>query len=286
MSQKTNNSESRNTGGDEVTNATIDVEQLQALTNKFLVEMVNKVSAMFPMRGLKEVLSFQCNEFATNLFQAILTVLEKKEQGVSEEKGKNKKAYQELKKQLRDTIKTMVENIEKWETPLGEIEYGEETSPETVAPISQKVAEKLIIGGVKAEQEHSFPDLKEKGEEAVMKEESQKLIKSLGEQREKYSPFIYASGEEEIIHLRGQVEGLTRIIDRIKPLVETDPRYKVIVLIGSREKITTEELGDALGLTAGKLSRLLKELKKLEMIDVNENGDIVLKPRKSEEEIQ
>nr|MDO8079548.1 hypothetical protein [Candidatus Freyarchaeota archaeon] len=285
MIQKTNDSESRNPGVDAGTTAVIDVEQLQTLTKKYLGEMVNKVSAMFPMRGLKEVLRFQCNEFASNLFRAILTVLEKKEEEAGEEKEKNK-IYQELKKQLRNTLKKMVENIEKWGKPLGEKEHEEETSIETVAPISQKVAEKLIVGGVKAEQKQSFPELKEKGEDAVMKEESQKLIKSLGEQREKYSPFIYSSGEEEIIHLRGQVEGLTRIIDRIKPLVETDPRYKVIVLIGSREKITTEELGDSLGLTAGKLSRLLKELRKLEMIDVNENGEIVLKPRKSEEETQ
>lgn len=286
MSQKTNGSDPGKPRIDAGTNTIIDVEQLQSLTNKYLGEMVNKVSAMFPMRGLKEVLRFQCNEFASNLFQAILTVLEKKEEEVGEEKGKNKKAYQELKKQLRNTLKKMVFNIEKWGTPIDEIEHGEETSTETVAPISQKVAEKLIVGGVKAEQEQSFPELKEKGEEAVMKEESQKLIKTLGEQREKYSPFIYDSKEEEIIHLRGQVEGLTRIIDRIKPLVETDPRYKLVVFVGNKGKTTFPEVSEALSLTEGKLSRLLKELRKLEIIDVNENGEIFLKPRKSEEEIQ
>lgn len=276
MSQKTSNSESRNSSGDGVTNNVIDMEQLQALTNKYLVEMVNRVSAMFPMRGLREVLSFQSNEFATNLFQAILTILEKKEQEVGEEKGKNKKAYQELKKQLKHTLKKMVENIEKWGTPLEEIEQGEETSGEIIAPLSQKVAEKLIIGGVKEEQKQSFPILREKGEDTVMTEESQKLIKTLGEQRENYSPFIYASRDEEIIHLRGQVEGLTRIIDRIKPLIETDPRYKVIIFVGNKGKTTTKEISNALGLNEQKLSRLLKELKKLEIINIDTNGEIYL----------
>jgi hypothetical protein len=285
MSRKINDSNTKNSGVDAETKFVINVEQLQALTNKHLEKMVNNVSTMFPMRGLNEVLRFQSKEFASNLFQTVLTVLEKEEEEAGEEKGESKQIYQELKKQLKNTLRKMTSNMKKWETSLGEMEQGEETSMETVAPISQKVAEKLIVGGIKGEQEHSFPKLKEKEEEAIMIEEGQKLIKSLGEQREKYSPFIYASGEEEIIHLRGQVEGLTRIIDRIKPLVETDPRYKAIVFIGDKGKITAEELDDALGLTSGKRDRLLKELRKLEMIEVNENREIVLKPKKSKEEI-
>lgn len=259
-----------------MTGNVIDIEQLQTLTNKYLVEMVNRVSAMFPIRGLKEVLSAQCNTFASNLFQAILNILEIKEQEIGGESGKNRKAYQELKKQLQRTIKKMVGNIEKWGTHLEELEQGEGTSTEIVAPLSQKVAEKLIVGGVKEEQAQSFPILKEKGEDAVMTEESQKLIKTLGEQRENYSPFIYASRDEEIIHLRGQVEGLTRIIDRIKPLIETDPRYKVIIFVGNKGKTTTKEVSIALGLNEQKLSRLLKELKKLEIINIDTNGEIYL----------
>ncbi|MEM3588204.1 MAG: hypothetical protein QXO71_12905, partial [Candidatus Jordarchaeaceae archaeon] len=122
MSQKTNNNPKPiKPTGDGVINTTIDLAQLQALTNKYLTEMVNRVSAMFPMRGLREVLSFQCNELATNLFQAIITVLEEKEKEVDEGEGKNKReAYQELKKQLKHTLKKMIENIEKWGTPFGE----------------------------------------------------------------------------------------------------------------------------------------------------------------------
>lgn len=78
MNQKINDSDTKNPSLDAEINAVIDVEQLQVLTNKHLEEMVNKVSAMFPMRGLSEFLRFQSNEFASNLFQAILTVLEKK----------------------------------------------------------------------------------------------------------------------------------------------------------------------------------------------------------------
>ncbi|MEM3593178.1 MAG: hypothetical protein QXS27_00450, partial [Candidatus Jordarchaeaceae archaeon] len=136
------------------------------------------------------------------------------------------------------------------------------------------------VGGVKEEQKQSFPLLKEKGEDAVMREESQKLIKTLGEQRENYSPFVYASRDEEIIHLRGQVEGLTRIIDRIKPLIETDPRYKIIVFVGNKGKTTIGEVISALGLNEQKLGRLLKELKKLEIINIDANGEIYLKTKK------
>jgi hypothetical protein len=285
MSRKINDSDTKNPSVNEEINAVIDVEQLQALTNKHLDEMVKKVSTMFPMRGLNEFLRFQSNEFALNLFQAILTVMEKKAEGKVEERDENAQVYQEFKKQLKHTLSKIIENIEKWGTPSKEGENGEEASIDTAAPASQIAAEKAIVGGVKVEQEQSF-NLKEKNKDSVMKEEIQKVIKYLGEQREKYTPFIYDSGEEELVYLRGQVEGLTRIIDRIKPLAETDPRYRAIFFIGNKGETTAEELGGDLGLAEAKLKSLIKELKKLEIIDLNENGAIILKPIKREEQTQ
>lgn len=84
---------------------------------------------------------------------------------------------------MKHTLSKIIENIEKWGTPLGERDSEEETSVENAVPVSPKVMSKAVFGGVKVEQEQSLPELKEEKKEKLSDNEDQKLIRFLGEQR-------------------------------------------------------------------------------------------------------
>ncbi|MBS7249600.1 MAG: hypothetical protein KIH08_03255 [Candidatus Freyarchaeota archaeon] len=237
-------------------------------------EVVQGIKARFPIKGLEIVAGQAFDSALEKHFDSLLSIWGSKlkrsplKNNASRESSETSKRSQDFgpsggfSPQSRIKTSEILESSGRGLTPPpnanSQIGMEEEEKVESLVRDYQKRIDELMLG-IKARDSKILE----------LKKEIEKLQKSIEIlETQASSPFIYPTSpnSEEVIHIQNQMRSLMEFMRRITPILNKDPKYRIMFLLKRVGKSPISKLGEELGIPPQKLDSLLKELETMKII--------------------
>lgn len=237
-------------------------------------EVVRGITARFPIKGLEMVAGQTFDSALEKHFDSLLSIWGSKpkrsplKNSASRESSETSKRFQDFgsrsgfSPQSRAGTNNISERSGGGLTPPlnthSQTDMEGEEKVESLVRDYQKRIDELLLG-IKA-RDSKILELKKEIEKL------QKLIELLETQAS--SPFIYSASpdSEEVVHIQNQMRSLMEFMRRITPILNRDPKYRIMFLLKRVGKSPISKLGEELGIPPQKLDPLLKELETMKII--------------------
>jgi len=244
--------------------------KLMGCVAKIRNELVQGITMKFPIKGLEMVVGQVFDGAIEKHFDSLLKILDLKHSPLKDNSSKVESSksrifdsrgyvYSQSKVKVSDAVKRSEENVNL------SLDTRVQTGAETVGKIDERVISEYqkrideLMLGIKAR------DSKILG----LKREIEKLQKSLELlQAQASSPFIYSASpnQEEAIHIQNQLRSMMEFMRRITPILNKDPKYKIMFFLKRVGKAPASKLGEELGIPPKELDSLIKELETMKII--------------------
>jgi hypothetical protein len=245
-------------------------EKLMGCIAKIRNELVQGITVKFPIKGLEMVVGQVFDGAIEKHFDSLLKILDLKHSPLKEYSSKVESSksrifdsrgyvYSHSKVKVSDVVERSEENVNL--SPSTLVQTGAETDgkiDERVISEYQKRIDELILG-IKARDSKILE----------LKREIEKLQKSLELlQAQASSPFIYSASpnQEEAIHIQNQLRSMMEFMRRITPILNKDPKYKIMFFLKRVGKAPASKLSEELGIPPKELDSLIKELETMKII--------------------
>ncbi len=256
-------------------------EKLIGWMAKIRDEVVRGITARFPIKGLEMVAGQAFDSALEKHFDSLLSIWGSRPKS-SPSKNSDSRESSETSKGSPDfgSRRGFSPQSKAKTNEILERSGGGLTSPlNTHSQIGTEGEEKVesLVRGYQKRIDELLLGIKARDSKILeLKKEIEKLQKSIELlEAQSSSPFIYSMSpdSEEVIHIQNQMRSLMEFMRRITPILNKDPKYRIMFLLKRIGKSPVSKLGEELGMPPQKLGPLLKELETMKI--VRREGDTV-----------
>jgi hypothetical protein len=244
--------------------------KLMGCIAKIRNELVQGITVKFPIKGLEMVVGQVFDGAIEKHFDFLLKILDLKHSPLKEYSSKVESSksrifdsrgyvYSHSKVKVSDVVERSEENVN----------LSPSTLVQTGAEIDGKIDERVISEYQKRIDELMLGIKARDSKILELKREIEKLQKSLELlQAQASSPFIYSASpkQEEAIHIQNQLRSMMEFMRRITPILNKDPKYKIMFFLKRVGKAPASKLSEELGIPPKELDSLIKELETMKII--------------------
>jgi predicted transcriptional regulator len=246
-------------------------------------EVVRGITVRFPIKGMDTVVRQVFDSTLEKSFDSLTCALnfEPKHSLIADDASKvpcfpavNK--YQNLDSQGKIHSQIKINGSKKVEPSAGTLKILEDTcDTQSVLEKAGKIDAKVVKDYQKRIDELMFAIKTRDRKILDQKKEIEKLQNSLNLlEKQVNSPFISPSAHnpEEEIQIQKQMQSLMEFMKRITPILNRDPKYKIMFFLKRIGKSDINKLSEELGIPPKKLNTLLRELETMKIIRREEDN--------------
>lgn len=252
---------------------TVNVKLIEYMA-KLREELAREIKVRFPIKNLDTVVRQVFDNTLEKSFDTLMSTLNLTTKNSLLADDASKKAgsqavnnYQNLDSHDRIQSQIKINESKKVEPPLNTSKNSEDTR--SVLELSGKV-DVIVVKDYQKRIEELMLAVKSRDRKILdQNKEIEKLQNSLKHlENQMNSPFVSppTRNPEEGIQIQSQMQSLMEFMRRITPILNKDPKYKIMFFLKRVGKSEINKLGDELGIPPKKLDMLLNELEKMKII--------------------